>query len=48
VPHLGLITESSPGEVTLFNRNMIGLYEYISALHATIKDMGRRIIKLEE
>ena len=42
--HLGLIVEESPEAVTVMDR-MVGLYEYIGALHATIKTLIR---KLEE
>jgi len=47
VKHLGLITEYSPKEVTLFDDKVVGLYEYVSALHATIKALSRKIEKLE-
>ena len=46
--HLGMIAETSPEEVTMFNQDAVGLYEYISALHATIKEMARKIKKLED
>lgn len=48
VKHIGLITEESPEELTLFDKKAVGLYEYISMLHATIKVMNRKIEKLEE
>lgn len=47
IPHLGLITESSPKELTLFDDKAIGIAEYISALHAAVKVMSKKIEKLE-
>jgi len=47
-PHIGLITEESPNEVTLFNNKMVGLYEYIAALHATVKVLSKKIEKMEK
>ena len=47
-PHLGLITESSPQEVTMFDNKAVGLYEYISALHATIKVLSKKVEALEK
>ncbi|MEE9510429.1 MAG: hypothetical protein V3V81_08045 [Candidatus Bathyarchaeia archaeon] len=47
-PHLGLITEESPDELTLFDNKAVGLYEYVSTLHAMIKVLSRKIEKLED
>jgi len=46
-PHLGLITGNSPAELTLFDNKAIGLLQYISALHATVKVMSKKIERLE-
>ena len=46
--HMGLITQHSPDEVTMFDNNMVGLYEYVGGLHATIKELNRRLKSLED
>jgi len=46
-PHLGVITEHSPSELTLFDNKMVGLAEYISSLHAAMKVMSKKIKRLE-
>jgi len=46
VRHMGMIVEHAPDEVHLFDK-MVGLYEYIGTLHATIKSLNRRLEKLE-
>jgi hypothetical protein len=45
--HVGLIAEESPEEITLFERNMVGLYEYIGFTHAAIKVLKKKIEDLE-
>ena len=46
--HMGLITQHSPDEVTMFDNTMVGLYEYVGGLHATIKELNRRLKSLED
>jgi hypothetical protein len=47
-PHLGLIAERAPQSLTFHHKTMVGLYEYIANLHATIKTLNRRLEKLEK
>jgi hypothetical protein len=45
--HVGLIAEQAPDELTFFNKKMVGLYEYIAALHASIKVLKNKLDTLE-
>jgi len=44
--HMGMIVEKAPDEVNVLG-DMVGLYEYIGTLHATIKSLNRRLEKIE-
>jgi len=46
--HMGLITQHAPEEVTMYGNSMVGLYEYVGGLHATIKELNRRLKDLED
>lgn len=46
VKHLGMIAEVAPKEVVLMEK-MVGLYEYIASLHATIKVLIKKIEALK-
>jgi len=45
---IGLISERAPKEITFLEDTFVGLYEYIGMLHAAVKELSRKVQKLED